>query len=111
MVSAAARTLTVQHRRAQEGISASVAAQLEKVWPLLDPERLEATTGRWLVAALRIIAVHHKLSVAVARKYYQAFRELEAGAPLPGDMPDPAFPVQAVITSLMVNGPVRIRRG
>lgn len=111
MASPAARRLTIEHRRAQEGITASVTEQLAKVWPLLDPERLEATTARWLAAALKIIAAHHKLSVTLSRRYYQAFRELETGEPFDEELPDPVFPIKAVVTSLMVNGPVRIRRG
>ena len=106
---ATGRRLTEQHRLAQLALEVATIAQLRRIWGSLDPNRLEATTPGWLTAALAIVATQYQASTLIARRYFQAFRIAEVGAAL-GDLPELVFNRQAAATSLLVTGPVRLRR-
>jgi hypothetical protein len=83
VASAAGRRLTDAHRTAQARISAATVARLHQVWPLLDVKDLDATTARWLTAALPIIEQARSTSAALAAVYLRQFRTLETGTPAP----------------------------
>lgn len=106
---ATGRRLTEQHRLAQLALEVATIAQLRRIWGSLDPNRLEQTTPGWLTAALAIVATQYQASALIARRYFQAFRIAEVGAAL-GDLPEPVFDRRAAATSLLVTGPVRLRR-
>lgn len=106
----AGRRLTEQHRRAQVRLAALTTAQMRELSRLLDPEALTDTTPGWLDAAVRLVVSQHTVSAALARRYFQAFRAVEAGQPMPGSLPQPGIDTEAVRTSLMVTGPTRIER-
>lgn len=111
MATRAGVLLTEAHRLAQAKLSASVVADLLKVWPLLDPTALDATVDRWLTASSAIVAKKHGDSAALAREYLRRFRAVELGTPITAWTP-PAAPVpamEAIRTSLVVQGPVRIK--
>ena len=111
MATRAGDLLTEAHRLAQAKLSAQVVADLLKVWPLLDPTALDATVDRWLTASSAIVAKKHTDSAALAREYIRRFRAVELGTPITAWSP-PAPPVaamEAIRTSLVVQGPVRIK--
>jgi hypothetical protein len=104
------RRLTEQHRLAQARLGALTATQMASLWRLLDPSALTDTVPAWLNASVRLVSAQHGASALLARRYFQAFRVAEVGAPLAGSLASPAFVEDAVRTSLMVTGPVRIER-
>lgn len=107
---ATGRRLTEQHRLAQLVLEAATIAQLRRIWRSLDPARLEQTTPAWLTAALAIVAIQHQASTLIARRYFQAFRIAEVGAALRAPLPEPELDRRAASTSLIVSGPVRLRK-
>ncbi len=111
MATRAGAMLTEAHRLAQAKLSAQVVADLLKVWPLLDPTDLDATVDRWLTASAAIVAKKHGDSAALAREYLRRFRAVELGTPLADwtPPPAPAPSTEAIRTSMVVQGPVRIK--
>lgn len=107
----AAVTLTERHRLAQLRLGVVTAALLEKVWPLLDPENLDATFDRWLTAVQPIVRTQRATSSKLASGYLTAFRQLELGTADQYFRPELAEPVAAdqLATSLLVTGPVSLR--
>src|SRR5690606_32476541 len=57
-----ARRLTEAHRLAQARTGAQAVAALRSIWQLLDPEDLDGTVGRWLQAAIPVVAQMRTLS-------------------------------------------------
>lgn len=103
--------LTELHRLAQVQISAQTVAQLLQVWPLLDLEDLDATTRRWLTAAIPIVRAARGRSARLASEYLRRFIAAESGlalaAPLATVVPD--LPLARIATSLITTGPVSIK--
>lgn len=106
----AGRRLTEAHRLAQVRLGVLTVAQMRSLWRLLDPESLTDTVPAWLDASVRVVSGQHAASSLLARRYFQAFRVAEVGSPLAGVLSSPALVEDAVRTSLMVTGPVRIER-
>jgi len=104
------RQLTESHRVTQARLNAAVVTAARPLWRLLDPDRLEETTGDWIAAVVRLVTAHHSTSAALARRYWRAYRIAEIGQPPVGTLDRPGINVEAVATSLAVTGPVRIRR-
>jgi hypothetical protein len=103
--------LTQAHRDAQKRLGAQTVARLLLVWPLLDPNELDATTARWLLAVEPIIRTAHQASVALATAYARTHRAAETGAITPAPIiAAPVLPLEALRTSLTVTGPVSVKR-
>lgn len=107
---ATGRRLTEQHRLAQLAVEAATIIQLRRIWGSLDPTRLVETTPGWLTSALAILADQHRASSLIATRYFQGFRLAETGSTFRGELPAAAFNRRAASTSLLVTGPVRLRR-
>lgn len=107
----AAAKLTEAHRVAQARLGASTVGDLHQIWPLLDPEDLDATFARWATAANRLIQARRAESASMAANYLRAFKTLELGptAPVVLVTAGPA-PAEQVATSLLVTGPVSVKR-
>jgi hypothetical protein len=106
----AGRRLTEAHRKAQLRLGVVTVAQMRAVWPLLDPEDLDATTARWLRAAVPLIGNQRRVSALLAARYVTAYRTAELpAAPAYHPAPAVALPVEAVSTSLAVSGPVALK--
>lgn len=107
---AAGARLTEGHRLAQSRLGASVVRQMAGLWPLLDPEDLDATVERWLRLALPVVRSQHDASARLAAAYLRTFRSIEAPDLPPLRLPPPPTfdPAQAT-TSLTVTGPVTVR--
>lgn len=103
--------LTEAHRLAQVRISADSVRQLLAIWPLLDPDDIDATLGRWLVAAMAVVNQQRGRSAALSRAYLERFRAVEVPDAEPFTTP-PTPPVEpaAVSTSLLVRGPYLLRK-
>ncbi len=104
------RQLTEAHRVQQARLAATVITTMRSLWRILDPNDIDGTTGGWLDAALRLIAAQHARSASLAGTYYRAFRIAEVGQTIPPTIDIPALNVPATITSLMVTGPVKLRK-
>lgn len=107
---ATGRRLTEQHRAAQARLNALVIVAVRPLWRLLDPDDLAATAPSWIAAVTRLVDARHGASAALARRYFRAFRIAELGRPPAGTLDRPGLDADALATSLMVTGPVRIRR-
>ena len=105
----AGRRLTEGHRIDQLSIAVDTARQVRDLWSLLDPTNLTDSTTAWLNATLGVIATNRGRSTRLAASYWRTFRFIETGVTGPPP-PPPEFRDDAVRTSLMVTGPVRIRR-
>lgn len=102
--------LTEAHRLAQVQLSAQTVARLLQLWPLLDPEDIDGTIGRWLNASLPVIRQQRAASERIAAAYLERFRAIEVPDADPITFP-PAPPLadDAATTSLLVRGPYRLR--
>lgn len=111
-VTTAGIALSEAHRVAQARIAAAATVDLVRIWPALDPLDLDATSPRWLQLAIPTIERHRRRSQELARTYYGRLRQAEAPEvePLPvvGLRP---LPTNRVATSLLVTGPISIKRG
>lgn len=83
-----------------------------RLWALLDPFDLDGTTRRWTEACLILIDAQRTTSAEMAARYFSTFRLLELG---PGSSftlaPASPLPLEAVVTSLRVTGPVTVKAG
>lgn len=103
--------LTELHRIAQARIGERTVDAMRTVWPLLDRTALDATTTRWLSAAAAVVAENRLLSAKVAAGYLTAHKAeaLGADAVITPRLASAITP-RAVATSLMVTGPVALKR-
>ncbi len=104
------RQLTEAHRVAQLQISAETTQLVLDTWDLLDPDDVDGSTEAWLRVTRREVANQHGKSAAVAAAYFQVFRQVELGR-LERFEPLRVAPIgRQFTTSLMVTGPVTLRR-
>ena len=110
-----AGTLTEAHRQAQATIRTRFTGRFVDAWPLLDPYRLDATAAAWLAVAEPLVGQYRRQSAAATAAFYPAHRAAELPAigldapelaPVLAEQADP----QALRTSLLVTGPVTIKR-
>lgn len=109
---ATARALTETYRLAQARLAARSVKAMRSLWPLLDPEQLDATFPRWVEAVANITSGQRALSAQLAAKYLTQFKTLELGAFTPAPpivLSDVVEPAQ-LVTSLLVTGPVALKR-
>ena len=111
MATLTARRLTESHRLAQARLGAITVARMRALWALLDPEALDSTFDRWLLAALPVIQGQRSTSARLAGNYLAAFKALELGVSArPVTVLDETADPSAVTTSLLVTGPLSIKR-
>jgi hypothetical protein len=102
--------LTEAHRLAQIRLSAQTVARLLDVWPLLDVENLDATSRRWVTAALSVVQQQRTASERLALAYFTRFRAVEVPDAAPFTPPLPApLPASEATTSLLARGPYRLK--
>lgn len=105
------RQVTEAHRAAQARLAAQTALAVRAAFGLLDPEDLDGSTERWLRAVVPIVTGQRVKSATLAANYMTAFKSAEVGvgsrvALVLADQ----VPVQQVITSMTVTGPVSVKR-
>lgn len=110
MASVAGRRLTEAHRLAQARLGAQTVARLRAVFPVLDPSDLDRTYPTWLAAALPIIQLQREASSRLAANYLAAFKQIETGRPAPAVITADPAPPDAVATSLLVTGPISLKK-
>jgi hypothetical protein len=104
--------LTERLRRQQIALRAQFLRELHKVWPLLDPVRLDATAASWLSLVLDLVIGFRTQSATLSLVYYDKFRSAETGLPAfhADHLADLIRPnLDAIRTSLIVTGPVKIK--
>jgi hypothetical protein len=102
--------LTEGHRRQQLALRAVTLRELRRLWPGLDPRRLDATYPGWAVAVARLTRDHHRISATLAIRYLRALRK-EAG--LPGAPPLGTLarlPAEQIATSLTATSIAPIKK-
>jgi hypothetical protein len=115
-ISTTGAALTTKHRRDQANIRAAFGVDFLTAWRLLDPFQLDPTTAAWLAVVEQLVSGWRRTSATTTAGYYTAHRGAELAA-LDTDQapplrlvvdggPDPA----ALRTSLLVTGPVTIKR-
>jgi len=97
---------------AQARLAAQTVGQALAAWGVLDPDDLAGSTARWLTVLLPLLSAQQRASVTLAANYLTTFRRLELGANVPPFTPVLAADLNraAVTTSLIVTGPVTVRR-
>lgn len=111
MASPAGRRLTEAHRRTQALLGVQTVERLRAVWPLLDPDDLDGTFERWLVAAVPVIQAQRSTSARLAASYLAAFKTLEVGVGTGQTaILQELAQVEAVTRSLLVTGPLSVKR-
>lgn len=108
-ITAAGAALTAQQRRTQALIRTTILTRLGALWPLLDPERLDETSPGWVDATTSLVRGGHALSARAAASYYLAFRQAEGVAGTVNVLAA-VLDLDAVRTSLIVTGPVAIKK-
>lgn len=99
------RQLTEAHRLAQSRLGVVVASQMTDLWGLLDPDDLDATTARWLRAAVPVISSQHQTSARMSARYVERFRAVEGATTAFTPTVVAVPPLEQVTTSLTVTGP------
>lgn len=104
--------LTEQHRQAQLAIRSAFMAELVRLWPLINLDRLDETAAEWITFVTDLILLWRNESVNRALLYYDAFRRAETGQPLTqrGNYRSLVTVEPAAIrTSLLVTGPIGVK--
>lgn len=111
MPTLAARRLADAHRLAQLRLGTQAVARMRAIWLLLDPDDLDGTFQRWLTAAMPLVQGQRSVSARLAANYLAAYKAIELG-PEATTTPvlDETADVAAVTTSLLVTGPVSVKR-
>lgn len=104
------QVITEQHRLAQARIAREVVRELRIVWPMLDPQRLDATAPGWSARVLQILTENHGLSAATSLEYLEAFRIAETGRTVQAVSGIVTVLAPAAAVSVAVTGPVAIKQ-
>lgn len=104
--------LTEQHRTQQLAMKALLLTEYVKLWPLLDPFRLDQTAAAWIAVVLDLLLGYRTRSAVISLDYYERFRAAEIG---PGLLDKSAVldsltpPQDAMRASLIATGPAKIK--
>jgi hypothetical protein len=104
--------LTERHRTQQVALKAVFLWEFHRIWPLLDPLRLDKTAAAWIEVALSLILGYRVQSTAISVEYYDRFRELETGVGLVdrGRVTAAVKPNDTAIrSSLIATGPAKLK--
>jgi hypothetical protein len=110
VTSPAGRAVTEAHRHAQLRLGAQTVTHVHALWPILDPERLDATFAAWANAVRVIVNAQRVTSARLAAGYYTTLRRVEHPA-ASTFTPVLAGPVnsRALHVSLLVAGPISVK--
>jgi hypothetical protein len=105
-------TLTRLHDQKQEQIAAVLAGAMVKLWPIISKDPSDRNVQRWLAQVLSAIRAQRFKSASLAQSYFGAYRLLELGSGAERFFPSIAGAIneEQVITSMMVTGPVKLRK-
>jgi hypothetical protein len=102
--------LTEAHRVAQARLGAETVRDVLALWPLLDPEAIDATVERWLRAVVPYVGRQQARSAELSKVYVETFRAVELGAPVESTVEVVSPARAAAVTSLSVTGPVKLKQ-
>jgi hypothetical protein len=107
----AARRLAQAHRLAQLRVAHDTIRTMSAVWSLLDPSDVDRTFNRWFDAVLPAINGYRTTSARIAGRYLETSKHFALGESATV-APVLALEVsqQAAATSLLVTGPLSIKR-
>lgn len=109
MATAAGRRLTLAHKKAQGQIGTETVGRMRTVWDRLSGDDLDGSFQRWHSAAVPIIGAQRLKSAQTAASYLSTFRVLEVGTTTDVVLAT-AIPDAEVSTSLLVTGPLSVKR-
>lgn len=92
---------TRSYRSRQAALRALLERELATLWPLLDPEAVDATFPTWARPVALAVGRNRQLSAIVGARY---LRELGVAVNLAGPVP-----AEVLLRSLVVTGPVAIK--
>lgn len=75
--------LAMSARTVQLAIRARLLRDVVKLWPALDPKRIDATFPGWVQAMTLLVTNYHRMSAAAAGNFYRAAREHATQSPTP----------------------------
>lgn len=111
MTVVAEQNLARAHRLAQMRVAEAVLRSMRATWPLLSPADLDATFDRWLDAVLPALQTHRAASAQIAANYVKTSKTIALGDLVTvAPVLETALPLEAVHTSLLVTGPLSIKR-
>ena len=98
--------LTAAHQRAQNRVAGQTVRLMNAVWPMLDVQRVDSTTDRWLRLARPIVQRQHRESATLAADYYRRIRRVDLDDDIVPVLT--AVPADAVEASLVMTGPAKL---
>lgn len=103
--------LTERHRTRQIALKAVFITELIRLWPLLNPFRLDKTAAAWIDLILDLILGFRDQSIEISLDYYEHFRFLETGGTFDtSSVRDTLTPNTAAMrASLIATGPAKIK--
>lgn len=101
--------LTEAHRLTQLRLRAITIRELLRLWPALDPERLDATFAPWSTAVNALVQKRYDNSAGLAGRYFSAIRAEAIGQSAPA-MLAAGLPARQRAITLLVSGPVSIKK-
>lgn len=107
------RRLTEDHRLRQLAIRSAFLRDLLRLFGLLDPVRLDQSVEPWLTATVPLVVQARARSERASAAYFTQFWQAETGAPVTVEVESPRISApqrQAITSSLLVTGPVEIKR-
>ncbi|MET9262403.1 hypothetical protein [Amycolatopsis sp. NPDC004079] len=108
----AGQRLTRRYRRDQLALRAQFLQELHRIWPLLDPLRLDATARAWLDLMTDLVLAYRAKSVTLSLTYYDKFRDAETdhGIFHAAFLRDVVIPnLEQIRASLIATGPAKIK--
>lgn len=105
-----AARLTEAHRLAQSRLAARIVRQVLASWGLIDLHDIDGSAQRWIDLVTPVIEGQIISSARLAANYLAAFRALEVGAGTFVPTLAPGSPSEAIRRSLLVTGPVNLKR-
>jgi hypothetical protein len=104
--------LTGLHTQKQSQIALVLAGAMTRLWPIIRDDPSDRNVERWLAQVIQAIRFQRLRSATLAQQYIGAYRVMELGTQVERFFPEikGAINEEQVITSLMVTGPVRLRK-
>lgn len=103
------RALTEAFRQQQLRLRAATVSDLIRLWPALDPTKLDSTYPAWATAVTALTQQNRAASAALAGQYLQAFRLVERIPDAPAPVLEMVAPAGQVQTSLYVTSLVAVK--
>lgn len=79
-------TVAAAARAVQLAIRAALLRDVAKLWPMLDPKRVDETFGPWLTAMSAVIGSYRGQSATAAGRFYQSVRAHALQSPTPASL-------------------------